>query len=163
MGLRITKATDGDIQLIAGILTEATHYKLDHGDEAWGSEPFSDKEIQAMLAGGSVYVVYMGDDPVGTVSLKWEDDRIWGDQQPNAAYLHRLAIKDGLHGRHLGEKIIDWTLTEAAKNGRQFLRLDCEAKNTELCAYYEKQGFIRVRTRKIPNTSYEAALYERKI
>jgi hypothetical protein len=42
--------------------------------------------------------------------------------------------------------------------------LDCEAKNTDLCSYYEKLGFVQVGTKPVSEYgNYVAALYERLV
>lgn len=40
--------------------------------------------------------------------------------------------------------VIKWALHQAFLRERQFLRLDCGAKNAGLCSYYERQWFIQV-------------------
>ena len=149
---------------IADILTSATKHKLDHGDTIWGTEGWSEEEVYDAMTESTIYLIKQGCEIVGTVSLQWDDPRSWGEQPPVAGYIHRLAVKHGFHGQGLGERVIDWAAARATENGRSFLRLDCEAKNTDLCGYYEKLGFTRVGTRPIPEyDGYVAALYERPI
>lgn len=102
------------------------------------------------------------DKAVGTVALGWEDESSWGSQDPDAGYIHRLAIKDGYQGQGIGEQMIDWANNQLKQNNRQFLRLDCAINNKALCTYYEKQGFVRVAEKEYSPT-YTAALYERPI
>jgi cyclophilin family peptidyl-prolyl cis-trans isomerase len=48
--------------------------------------------------------------------------------------------------------------------GRSLLRLDCDSRNTKLCAYYEGLGFHRVMTKRMPQLGdYVASLYEKAV
>lgn len=153
-----------DTPIISDILKVATQRKVGYGDTVWGNEGWSDEEIQDSMNESSMYIIRRGEAVVGTVSLQWEDVRSWGEQPPIAGYLHRLAIKDEYKGQGLGDTIVDWAAQQAAKNGRQLLRLDCEESNTQLSAYYEKLGFVKVGTKPIPEYGdYVAALYERVV
>lgn len=164
--LTITKATAADIPFIAAILTDAVRYKLDHHDTAWGSKAFSDEEVRGMVMAGLTYIMHLDGEPVGTVRLQWEDKLYWGEQPPDAGYIHLLAVKAGMHGRELGGHIIEWAIAEVGKNNRRFLRLDCRPDNKKLREYYEKHGFRLKRKQRIDNDEsdvhYTAALYERK-
>ena len=162
--LDIKNATKSDAKLLAEILTEATQYKLERGDETWGSEPYSSQEAAELIALGPTYLVYKDSKVVGTFALLWDDEKNWGKQPPIAGYLCRMAVRRGAHGQGLGQQIIAWALKEVASKDRQFLRLDCSAHNAELCTYYEKQSFVQVATKQSPrNKDYLAALYERPV
>lgn len=164
MGLTIVKASGEDIGLIQDILTQAVKYKVDHGDMAWGTKAYSEAEAKRLVDSGNAYVAMLGDEVVGTFLLQWEDDIIWDDHGSNAGYIHQLAIKNGFHGKGLGKQVINWAGQEAIKNGKEFLRLDCNDNNTGLCAYYEGQGFRQVGLKSIPAyNNYTAALYERQL
>jgi ribosomal protein S18 acetylase RimI-like enzyme len=97
--------------------------------------------------------------------LQWGDSSIWGNQLPNAGYIHLLAIKNDLHGQGLGQQMIDWAATQVASHNRQFLRLNCSPDNLQLCNYYEQQGFAQIRLKKVPTKQnrYITALYERSV
>ena len=162
--LTFNEARATDIPLIADILKDATERKLQHGDTVWGSEGWTDEEIQGTMSESTVYIVREGEHTAGTVSLQWDDERSWGEQLPVAGYIHRLAIKHEYVGQGLGEIIIDWAAARAREHDRYLLRLDCENSNNQLCAYYEKLGFIKVGIQAISEFGdYVAALYEKHI
>jgi len=161
--LSLSVAQKADLKIIATILTEATNYKLDRNDMIWGKESWTKTEVLDMMRQSTVFVAKRNEEIVGTVSLKWEDKRIWGEQPPTAGYVHRLAVKDTFHGKNIGKQIIDELAKYVLENGRSILRLDCEANNFSLCKYYEKLGFNKVGTMQIKTNNYTAALYERLI
>lgn len=165
MQLMIRKAGLADAEPLAEILTQATQYKIAHGDNAWGSEPYTAEELEARIAKGNTYAAWLGDTIVGTMLFLWEDEMMWGKQPPVAAYVHQLATRDGYRGQNIGGQMLDWASQQAADNGRQLLRIDFPPQNDGLRQYYEGLGFQFVENRLIeaPHATYTAALYERSV
>lgn len=165
--LTFANAQENDIPVITEILSDATEYKVQHGDTSWGHEGWGSEEIQERMKNGNTFfLVKQGDEVVGTVSLGWSDKRNWGERPEDAGYMHQLAIKDGFRGQNLGSQVIDWLADKVTEKDRKFLRLDCDANNAKLCAYYEQQGFTKIGTNSRPDAEvgdYEAALYERPV
>lgn len=162
--LTISLATPSDAKAVTEILNQAAKYKLARNDNAWAQVPFTVEKIQERITKGSVYVARFDGVIVGTVQLTWEDEMVWGEQPPIAAYIHQLAVKDGYHGHHLGSKLLDWTAQKAISNNREFLRLDVPPENKQLRTYYEKIGFqwIEDKEIKLRTMTYTAALYEKR-
>lgn len=160
--LTLVRASGNDASTLALILTGSTRIKLDHGDNSWGSEPYTEEEAKQLIESHPTYLAYRDTEAVGTVTLQWEDESIWGSQGPDAGYIHRLAIKDGYKGQGIGEEMLGWADEQAVQNNRRFLRLDCDANNTSLCAYYQKQGFVKV-GEKHQDKGHTSALFERHI
>jgi len=138
MGLKITAADQDDISTIVTILTEATEHKAAHSDMAWGTGAFTNEEVAEYMVTHPMYIVKINTEAVGTFSITWEDTHIWGKQELDAGYIHRLAVRHGFHSKDLGEAIINWAAAETKKQGRTLLRLDCPLDNKKLRAYYEK-------------------------
>jgi ribosomal protein S18 acetylase RimI-like enzyme len=166
MNLSIAKATLEDAAAIAAIMTQATQFKLDHDDEAWGHGEYTIKEVSDPISKGFSYVVRLDDEAVAAFHLVWQDGMMWGPQEPVAGYMHQLGLKNGWHGQGIGRQVIDWAAKEVARNNRQFLRLDCPPGNTSLRQYYEGLGFIHQGNRDIQRSDgsiYAASLYQRKV
>lgn len=149
MKLSVRQATQDDNIVIRKILDSAVSHKLLRGDSSWGILGYEGAPLEDSIANGSAYVVILGDDVVGTFVLVGED-KIWGAQSPEAAYLQRLAVDYHFHRQNIGAQIIDLAAQEGKKFGRTLLRLTCSSGNTKLCAYYEKLGFTRVDTKATP-------------
>lgn len=162
-GLRIVKALKADASVVASILTDAVGRKQKYDDHAWGSGVYSEEEVLSLMNQSPAYIAYVDGEPVGTVALQWDDESVWGVQPPNAGYIHRLAVREGIKTKGVGSQIIDWASDQVAKRHRQFLRLDCNIQNTKLCAYYDKQGFTRADIRRRSEDGYVTALYERQV
>lgn len=53
-----------------------------------------------------MYLGRLGDEPAGYFVLSWADESVWGGDDGDAGYLHRLAVRPVLAGRGLGEQLI---------------------------------------------------------
>ena len=144
MSLEFRLATAADASELANILTNATQYKLDHDDLAWGIEPYTEDEVMLRIKNNNTYLAYLEDEPVGTLVLQWDDDSVWGIQPSHAGYIHGFAIRDGFHGHGLGTQMLDWAANEVSNRGYSYLRLDCPAANAQLRAYYERHAFVQM-------------------
>ena len=126
--------------VVAGLLDEATVWVGERGYEQWPL-PFPRDELEAAVERGEVYVAEVDREVVATVTLLWDDPMYWGDQPPDAAYVHKLAVRRACAGRRIGSAIVEWADMTAAAAGRAFLRLDCLADNPGIRSYYEQLGF----------------------
>lgn len=164
--LIFTPATKQDAPVLVEILTDSTVTKLNHGDTIWGSldEGWSTQEVIDNMTESTAYIIYKDDEPVSTISLQYEDRRMWGEQPKAALYLHRLGVKAGMNGQGLGKIMMNWAADQALAQNKSFLRLDCPADNESLCNFYEKQGFVMVSINSNNgHDGYIAALYERSV
>lgn len=163
-------ATPEDLSILTQIRNDAFVTKLAHADHAWGKRTWTEADVQINLsrsfARGEVYVVEQDDLPVATFSLSLDGERsditAWESQDRNAAYVHRICVRKGFNGLGLGCYVVDWCANKLSSLGRRFLRLDCDSRNTKLCAYYESLGFTRIGIKPIPEDGdYIASLYEK--
>lgn len=163
--ITVVVAKQEDAEILAEILSSGVKTKVDHGDMIWGSEPYTPEELHKRIAKGNTYIAKLGDEPVGTLLLIWDDEMTWGKQPPVAAYVHQIVVKDSYRGMNLGEKLLDWASKRAADNGRALLRIDVPPENKGLRSYYESLGFQWVQDREVhpPNGTYSVSLYERPV
>ena len=139
--MNVRRAQQEDAVTVAGLLDEATVWVNDLGFSQWPL-PFPRDQLAAAIGRGEVYVVESEDgDGVATVSMLPDDPEYWGDQPPDAFYVHKLAVRRDQAGRGIGAAIVEWANAEAAEAGREFLRLDCLADNPGIRDYYEDLGF----------------------
>ncbi|MFL9924903.1 GNAT family N-acetyltransferase [Herbaspirillum lusitanum] len=167
MALRsIRGASAEDVPILTQIRNDAHAKKVAHGDYAWGQEGdgFSEGWVLNSLSLRKVYVVEQEGLPVATFSLDWDDETHWGAQEPIAGYAHGLSVKNGFNGLGLGNFMIDWCAHQVRSLGRSFVRLDCDSRNTRLCAYYESLGFIRAGFGpKLEHGDHVDSLYEKSV
>jgi predicted N-acetyltransferase YhbS len=139
--VNVRRAQQEDALTVAGLLDEATVWVNDLGFSQWPL-PFPRDQLVAAIDRGEVYVVESEDgEAVATVSMLLDDPLYWGDQPPDAIYVHKLAVRRDRAGRGIGAAIVEWANAEAAEAGREFLRLDCLGDNPGIRDYYEDLGF----------------------
>jgi GNAT superfamily N-acetyltransferase len=145
---------------VAALLDEATIWVGERGYEQWPL-PFPRDELARAIERGEVYLAELDGDAVATVTLLWDDPSYWGDRPPDAAYVHKLAVRRACAGKRIGEAIVAWADETARARGRDYLRLDCLADNPGIRAYYEQMGFEH-RGDLVAN-GRNMSLYERRI
>lgn len=138
----LTRATEADVPMLVALYEEAAAWLTARGLRQWVPGTYTAEEMVAgMRAGHEMYLVWRGDEPVGKLTLIWDDPESWGEQPPDAGYVHGLCVTRAVAGAGLGAALLDWAGAHVAAQGRPWLRLDCMKRNPELRAYYERQGF----------------------
>ena len=77
--LSVEQARLEDAPALAEILTQAMQNKIAHGDNAWGSEPYTAEELIPRIEKGNTYVTRLGNDVAETLLLLCEDEMMWGE------------------------------------------------------------------------------------
>ena len=149
--MNVRPARAEDVELVATMLDEA---------EEW-PRPFPREELAERTAGEELFLVELDGEPAATFTLLWDDPSFWGEQPPDAAYLHKLAVRPAFRGRGLGARIVEWVDRRAAAAGRGYLRLDCKRHDPRIRGYYERLGFEH--RGDVDHPRFAAALYERPI
>lgn len=159
--LRIAAAQRHDVPLVLGILDEAAERLQRLGIDQWRPGAWTHEELALQAGSGEVFLAWFGTEAAGTLALQWQDKPFWGEQPPDAGYVHRLALPDRWIGTGLGKALLEWSENRVRTAGRQYLRLDCMAENPRLRAYYEGLGFRLCR--EIGSPRWRAALYEKRL
>lgn len=120
---------------------------------AWVQEGFEKEEF--------FFIESQQQEIIGMLRILEEDLRYWGKTTAKAKYIHSLVVLEKFTGKNIGQKILQKIAEEAKKQDFEYLRLDCEAKNTKLCNYYQQQGFIKVGEQKLGGSIYN--LYQKKL
>jgi predicted N-acetyltransferase YhbS len=107
----------------------------------------------------SLHLVWVGDRPVATFSLLESDALYWPSAADDALYLHRFAVRRDAAGA--GRHAVEWTVGEARRRGREYIRLDCLAENPGIRRYYERFGFAAVDETVIDGVRF--SLYEMRM
>jgi ribosomal protein S18 acetylase RimI-like enzyme len=113
------------------------------------------------LTNQEFYLVKTENNLLGMYRLMNEDELYWGKQSQTAAYIHSLVVKKEFAGQKLGNQILQYIENQLLRQNIFLLRLDCVAENLALCAYYEKQGFVKVGEKQMPHSLNN--LYEKKL
>ena len=136
--VEVVTASAGDQDAVLGILRSAGTGGPGTRASTWGRE-FPD--VIRDLPAGLVHLARLAGRPVATFVLRWSDERVWGPDDGEAGYLHRLATHPDVAGRGIGAQLIAAAAGLTRERGRRWLRLDCDRDNERLRAYYEALGF----------------------
>lgn len=162
--IQVRTAGAAERPLVLEILDDAARRMAGYGNVHGWPVPFPSGMIDALLAEGVVHLVDRADgSTVGTVTLLWEDPKIWGPQPPVAGYVHRLAVRTAHAGAGYGPAILAWAEAEVRRRGRTLLRLDTATTNTGLLAYYAALGFRVVGEADHEPLRFPVTLFERPV
>ena len=138
--LTIRQAGLADVETLAAIDEEAAAWVRSLGIEP-GEPPRPLREIFAAgVAHGYMYLAESEGVAAGKITLQ-ERDSLWDDKPGAALYVHGLTVRRSFAGRELGRVLLRWAEDQARARGKAYLRLDCNADNPALRAYYERAGF----------------------
>jgi len=140
--MAVRPAGADELEVVLRVLRATVVRPRGDAGPTWGTQ-FPD--VERDIGTGRVYLGRLGDEPAGCFVLSWADESMWGGDDGDAGYLHRLAVRPVLAGRGLGEQLIAKAHALTASAGRRWLRLDCERDNAALRRYYERLGFCHVR------------------
>jgi len=150
-GFSIAAAQRADLEAVMGLLREARSWHEKQGVDMW--REFDTARIAADIDAGRVYVARAGGDTCGTITLVESDGLVWGEEQGDELYVHKLAVARHLAGRGIGAEILRWAQRLALERGKRRLRLDTWDGNRKMREYYERQGFRHVRDQFYPEDS----------
>ena len=162
----VARASLTHLGQVVELLEEAAAWTSDMGLQSWSPGSFRDpegrggKEIRRSIEEENVYICFVENLPVGTVTLQPNDPVFWPNASDDALYVHKLAVKRSAAGMGLGAAIITWADLQAHHRGKHFLRLDTLSSNAPLRRYYEQLGFVH---RRDITTWFDASLYERRV
>jgi GNAT superfamily N-acetyltransferase len=140
--IQIRQATPQDAESVAGILNEASQWLDNAGMSIWHDSELNSTRVTTDITAGLFFLAELSGAPAGTMMFQLEDLLFWPDRpEPNAAYLHRLAIRRDYAGTGLSTALLRWAVNHTQTLGRRYLRLDCFASRPRLRAIYENFGF----------------------
>ena len=136
--VKFVVAVPGQVDDVLWVLDEAAGWLQARGIKQWPAR-FEPSWVRGSIDRGETWLVEVDGRVSATVTLDWSDT-VWAWVPGNAAYLHRMAVRQRSAG--LGAVILAWAAGVAREHGRVALRLDCVASNERLRAYYEAAGFV---------------------
>jgi protein-tyrosine phosphatase len=160
---RVVEAADSDIDALLNLRDDAARWLLARGIDQWqpGEIPYSWER------GGDyfVFVLWRGEERVGTVTILWDDPVIWGEQPVPAGYVHNLIVARPFGGQGVGLGLLQWAEDYVAQSGRSLARLDCGARSRKLRDLYESVGYRWVQDQHYPwlDPDLALALYEKDL
>jgi GNAT superfamily N-acetyltransferase len=160
MNISIRQASGpADAETVSAILQEAATWLRERGIPMWRMDELAPDRIASEVAEGLFFLAECEGRPAGAIKFQLEDPVFWPDAPPGeSAYVHRLAVKRQFAGTRASEALLGFAAARARKQGRKFLRLDCEQHRPKLRALYERFGFKHHSDREVD--SYRVSRYE---
>ena len=156
---RIVKAEAEELDTVFEILNDAANWLLSKGIDQWRPDSFSRNSTAEKIRLGEVYLAKRRQESIGTITLQWSDRFFWVDDETDAGYVHKLAIKPAYTGTGLGKEMLEWAEKATKAAGKNYLRLDCMYENQRIRQYYEEAGFEY--RGEVRGVGWRAALYEK--
>jgi ribosomal protein S18 acetylase RimI-like enzyme len=139
--LTIRLAEPGEVETLVTIEESAGAWLRTRGIDP-GQPPKPLREIMAeRVRKRVVYLALLDGRPAGTLTLLWGPEEVWADLPGDAAYVHGLMVHRDFAGLAVGRRMLAWAEAQARAADKPLLRLDCDALNPALRAYYERAGF----------------------
>ena len=162
MPITVLCATPEQAVSAAAILTEAAEWLVDRGIPLWPPHEISVERLGPLAECGELYLAFTEGQAVGTMILQEEDSLFWPDEpMGESLFLHKLAIRRAVAGTGVAQALIEGAADEAARRGKRYLRLDCDANRPPLRRFYEAANFTLHNVRSMGR--WQAACYQRTI
>jgi GNAT superfamily N-acetyltransferase len=165
-GITLTHAMPEDLDLILQLSDEAARWIRATGSDQWQAPwPTPDRRIERIaesIEAHETRMLWINDNVAGTFAMnEYADPALWTPAEgvEPAYYLHRLIIARAHSGKELGAAILDWCSDWAARNGKEWVRIDVWTTNRRLQEYYVNQRFKHLRT--IHSEYPSGALFQR--
>lgn len=145
----VRRAHVDELETVMALLKERIEWLRARGSDQWSTWESWRLKIHPALESGDVWLLLDGTDPVGTISVEFQGDQDFWQQEEcaePAAYLSKLAVRLDHAGQELGVLITDWASDYAYRRGCKFVRLDAWKTNEGLHAYYADRGWKHLRT-----------------
>ena len=164
--LTVVRAGIADYDAVMSILREAADWLSARGIQQWYHwyMDVGEQMLRELLEDHEVYLFERDNSPIGTLTIQWTDQEVWGERGLDglAGYVHGIAVVRSAGGMRVGERMLEWAVATIAARGRRFARLDAMASNEALCRYYEQRGFHSVGTALLPGI-FRTRLFEREL
>lgn len=160
----IRQAVAADLRTVIDLWEHAASWLSERGIDQWQYPPREDR-IKANIEAGECWLVEADGAPVATITVdEHADSDFWSADEAAepALYVHRMVVRRDVAGLDLGSAMLDWAGQEAARQGKQMLRLDAWRTNEGLKKYYADRGFSHVRTVETADRS-SGALFQRPV
>jgi GNAT superfamily N-acetyltransferase len=143
MDVNLRQVRDTEFDEVYGILHENATWLLSKGIFQWPLDWLESirPDIHASIEAGLFQAVDIDNSLAAVLEIKFAPELLWGNNQDEALYIHKLAIQRKYSDRGLGRHIIELIKSKARQKNISLLRLDCVAHNDKLRAYYESCGF----------------------
>jgi GNAT superfamily N-acetyltransferase len=162
MTLEITVAPAFDWGTASEILIEVVKGLNQRGKPLWTEEQVSVEGLKSSYRIEESFIAHQKNKPIGCMFLLESDPEFWPEIDDHSSlFLHKLAVLQEFHGKGVGNKMLEWASEYAKRQGKLWLRLECDGSRPKLKEIYETFGF-RLVDRK-PLGEFDSARYEIRV
>lgn len=162
--LTIRRAKSSEKNVVLAIKQDAARWLENKGIHQWAGILMAPGEdmVHKRVHEGEVYLAFQGEDPVGTVSILWEDPISWGEKGKDgkAGYMHGLAVLRRYAGKAVGKEILRWAM-DVIRSKNKMIRMDCMAENPRINRYFKDLDFTYAGVSTLPS-GFKVSLFEKK-
>ena len=137
---QILESTLKDVDAIHELYRKAREYQKSRFQSHW---PIFDKALVPQEIGEHRQWKMLVDGKIACIwAITFSDPKIWEEKDTDpAVYIHRIVTHPDFRGQAFVEKIVEWAKVFAAKNGKEYIRLDTVGENLKLIEHYKRCGF----------------------
>ena len=111
----------------------------------WTEDEVSAEALQSSYRIEESFIAYHENKPIACMFLQESDSYYWPEiQDDSSMFLHKLAVLRAFKGRGVSHQMLQWTSDYATRQGKSWLRLDCDGGRPKLRQVYESFGFSLV-------------------
>ena len=163
MNLVIARGGIEDVPDADALIREAADWLIAKGEPLWGENEIRLDDLIQVARAGELVAGRIDGALAASMYLHNEDALFWpGKRAGEAFYIHRLAVARRFAGRGLSQAMLVWAEGEARRNGRPFLRLDCEPR-PKLLSLYANAGFTRIDLEPVEITGHFVVRHEKRV
>ncbi len=139
MQIQVISSQISDIETIFQFYDMAIAHQKKVFNKHW--QGFSRSLVETEIAENRQYKILVNGEVACIFAVTFEDKLIWGDQDVDSIYIHRIVTHPEFRGYSFVKEIIKWAKAFAPLNGIKYIRMDTWADNEKLLAYYTGCGF----------------------
>lgn len=151
----------GNIEDAYEVITTVAKELRDAKGEIWTENELKKDKLFKKINKSNVFTAYINNKLAGAMFLQWEDD-YWPMIPPyKSGFIHKLTVLKEFSHKGVGSKLLSFAEGICLKKNINYLRLDCESKNTRLIKYYTSRDFEIKYRKKID--IYDLILFEKRL
>ncbi|WP_165967132.1 GNAT family N-acetyltransferase [Jeotgalibacillus sp. S-D1] len=150
MSYTFVRTTNSEKPLI--IIKTVASWLKGRGSSQWDTYLLGEEDriIAYAAERGETFLIFHADIPIATFNVsrqpnKW-DLSLWGENNDQTFYLHRVAVIPSYMGHSIGNKIMEYVEELAMEENVPAIRLDCSMDNKKLNTFYEMNGYSKIKS-----------------
>ena len=160
--VEITVAPAFDWATASEIVMDVVEWLKAKGEPLWTEEQASVEGLKASYKLEESFIAYHDNRPIACMFLQESDPLFWPEiQEGSSLFVHKLSVLREFKGKGVAQEMLQWASEYAQRQGKSWLRLDCDGGRQKLRQVYEAFGFSFVD--RGPLGEFDVARYEMRV